>query len=81
MPRSEVQRMRREARDSRKSLKTREREDRERREKDLADNEKWKDLAESREDRVTSLRVRSKPSGWNARRTSTRPISSRWPSA
>jgi hypothetical protein len=55
LPRSEVQRMRREARDSRKSLKVREREDRERREKDLADNEKWKDLAESREERVSEL--------------------------
>jgi hypothetical protein len=55
MPRSEVQRLRREARDARKSIKQREREDRERREKDLADNEKWKDLAESREDRITEL--------------------------
>jgi hypothetical protein len=55
MPRSEVQRLRREAREARKTVKQREREERERREKDLADQEKWKDLAESREERVTEL--------------------------
>lgn len=55
MPRSEVQRLRREAREARKGLKAREREERERREKDMADNEKWKDLAESRDERITEL--------------------------
>lgn len=55
MPRSEVQRLRREARDARKREQQREVDERVRREKDLADQEKWKDLAASREDRITEI--------------------------
>jgi hypothetical protein len=55
MPRSEIQRLRREARETKAALNKREAEERTRREKDMADQEKWKDLAESREERITEM--------------------------
>lgn len=55
MPRSEVQRLRREAREARKREKQQAREERERQEKSLADQEKWKDLADQRQERIDEL--------------------------
>jgi hypothetical protein len=55
LPRSEMQRLRRESRDAKAALHKREQEERTRREKDMADQEKWKDLAESRDERITEL--------------------------
>jgi len=55
MPRSEMQRLRRELREAKKNEVTRATEERSRREKELAEQEKWKDLAASREDRINEL--------------------------
>lgn len=55
LPRSEIQRLRRETREANKKLQQHASEERARREKDMADQEKWKDLAESREERITEL--------------------------
>jgi hypothetical protein len=55
LPKSEMQRLRREARDAQRKLSQHATEERARREKDMADQEKWKDLADSREERITEL--------------------------
>lgn len=55
LPRSEIQRLRREAREAKREVQKRETEERARREKDMADQEKWKDLAESRDERIAEL--------------------------
>lgn len=55
LPRGEAERLRRENRDLKKKQKDQEKEARRQRETDLAENEKWKELAEERESRIGEL--------------------------